>query len=52
MEVLNQNIVEDIINESLEKSISYQEYRTLVASLVEDEATTGEDQTEALPCLW
>ncbi len=48
MEVLSQNTVQDIINESLKKSISYQEYRALVSDLVAKEATTGTEQTEAL----
>jgi hypothetical protein len=48
MKILNQNTLESIVNESLQKSISYQEYRTLVANLVEKDATTGEEQTEAL----
>jgi len=48
MEVLNQRHTTDIIKESLSKSISYQDYRALVSSLVENEATTGEEQTEAL----
>ena len=45
MEVLSQNTVQDIINESLKKSISYQEYRALVSDLVAKEATTGTEQT-------
>ena len=48
MEVLNQNTVKDIIGDSLEKSMSYQDYRTLVSHLVEKEATTGEAQTDDL----
>ncbi len=48
MEVLNQNKVQEVINESLKKSISYQEYRSLVSDLVAKEATTGTEQTEAL----
>lgn len=48
MEVLNQNTVQEVINESLKKSISYQEYRTLVSDLVAKKGTTGVEQTEAL----
>ena len=37
-----------IIEEALEKSISYNEYRTLVSQLSEQDANTGPEQTEAL----
>ncbi len=37
-----------IIKNSLEKSISYQEYRDLVKQLAENNATTGLEHTEAL----
>ena len=38
----------DIIKNSLEKSISYQEYRILVADLVAEGKSTGENQTDNL----
>lgn len=41
-------MVTDIIKESLNKSMSYQDYRTLVTSLVEQQSTTGNEKTEAL----
>jgi len=40
--------VKNIINESLAKAISYQEYRTAVQNLVAEGKSTGELQTEAL----
>jgi len=40
--------IKDIIEESLAKATSYQEYRTLVANLVAEGKSTGETQTEAL----
>lgn len=40
--------IKDIIEESLTKATSYQEYRTLVQNLVAEEKSTGELQTEAL----
>ncbi|MBU2995567.1 thioredoxin family protein [Cellulophaga baltica] len=47
----NNNIVKDtttIIEDSLPKAISYEEYRTMVAKLVEEKKATGIVQTEAL----
>jgi len=38
----------DLVKESLENSISYQDYRTLVANHVESDTSTGENQSEAL----
>ena len=38
----------DIIKNSLEKAISYQEYRTLVADLLANGKSTGENQTDDL----
>lgn len=38
----------NVIEESLKKSISYQDYRTLLSRLVEENATTGTNQSEAL----
>ena len=40
--------IKDIIEESLTKATSYQEYRTLVKNLVDEGKSTGELQTEAL----
>jgi thiol-disulfide isomerase/thioredoxin len=45
---LKDKTVKNIIEDSLEKSMSYTEYRNLVSELVENESTTGADQTEAL----
>ncbi len=38
----------DMISESLEKSMTYAEYRTLITTLVAENSTTGFDKTEAL----
>ncbi|WP_179375267.1 thioredoxin family protein [Winogradskyella wichelsiae] len=38
----------DIISESLKKSMTYTEYRTLVTALVEENSNTGIEKTEAL----
>ncbi len=38
----------DMISESLEKSMTYAEYRTLITTLVAENSTTGIDKTEAL----
>ena len=48
MTTLEHISVKDIISESLEKGISYQDYRTLVRDLVEQGSTTGNEKTEAL----
>lgn len=52
METLGNNTIEKetttLIKEALEIAISYEEYRALVASLAEEEKSTGENQTEAL----
>merc|ERR1711976_810827 len=48
MEILESTMITDIIKESLNKSMSYDEYRTLVTSLVEQQSTTGNEKTEAL----
>ncbi|MCK8479246.1 thioredoxin family protein [Psychroserpens algicola] len=48
MNTLTTISVKDIINESLKKAISYQEYRELVTQLVAEESTSGQDKTEAL----
>ena len=37
-----------IIKESIDRSISYQEYRTLVKQLAENNSNTGLEKTEAL----
>jgi thiol-disulfide isomerase/thioredoxin len=41
-------MINDIISDSLNKGISYTDYRNLVINLVEDESTTGTEKTEAL----
>ncbi|MEP5255789.1 MAG: thioredoxin family protein [Winogradskyella arenosi] len=38
----------DMISESLEKSMTYAEYRTLITTLVAENSTTGIEKTEAL----
>lgn len=52
METLGNNTIEKetttLIKEALDIAISYEEYRALVASLAEEEKSTGENQTEAL----
>lgn len=48
METLQVNMVNDIISNSLDKSMSYTEYRTLVSQLTENNSTTGLEKTEAL----
>lgn len=48
MEILENTMTTDIIKESLNKSMSYNDYRTLVATLVEEQSTTGNEKTEAL----
>ncbi len=48
MEILENIMTTDIIKESLNKAMSYDEYRTLVTSLVEQQSTTGNEKTEAL----
>ena len=48
MEILQNTMVTDIIKESLKKSMTYQDYRALVTSLVEQQSTTGNEKTEAL----
>jgi len=41
-------VVNELISESLKKSISYVEYRALVSQLVEEHSTTGSDKSEAM----
>lgn len=48
MEILENTMITDIIKASLNKSMSYNQYRTLVTSLVEQQSTTGNEKTEAL----
>jgi len=48
MKVLEERSVTQIIQDSLDKSMSYAEYRNLVTYLVETEATSGAEHTEAL----
>jgi thiol-disulfide isomerase/thioredoxin len=48
MEVLENTIIKDIISESLENSMSYGDYRTLVSDLTAENSTTGAEKTKAL----
>jgi len=48
MQVIENNQIKSIINDTLKNSISYSEYREMVSKLVEDESTSGTVQTEAL----
>lgn len=48
MNTLDINTLENIIEDSLKDSISYEEYRALVSKLVEENSTTGNEKTEAL----
>ncbi len=48
MSELKDKTLQTIIKDSLKKSMSYTEYRNLVSELVENESTTGIEQTEAL----
>jgi len=48
MELTQDINVKSLIEESITKSMSYQDYRALVAKLVEEDGTTGPNQTEAL----
>lgn len=47
METLQKNQTQ-IIKSSLTKAINYNDYRTLVANLVKENSTTGNEKTEAL----
>lgn len=48
METLHDIMVNDIISNSLDKSMSYETYRTLVSELTAQKSNTGNDKTEAL----
>lgn len=48
MNTLRNIPVNTIIKESLESAISYQDYRTLVQQLVDENSTTGNDKNEDL----
>lgn len=48
MEVVDNTMIKNIISESLKKTTTYNEYRTLVSKLVEEQSTTGNEKTEAL----
>jgi len=41
-------MINDTISDSLENSITYNDYRNLVKQLVEENSTTGKEKTEAL----
>ena len=48
MEITQDINVKAIVEEGITKSMSYQDYRALVAKLAEEDGTTGPNQTEAL----
>ena len=48
MNTLENISIKEIVNDSLKKGISYDQYRTLVRDLVEKESTSGHEKTEAL----
>ena len=48
MDTLQTTMIKDIISQSLENSMSYDAYRTLVTELTENNSTTGDEKTEAL----
>jgi len=48
METLHKTDLKNIINDSLEKATSYNDYRDMVKDLVNKESTTGNEKTEAL----
>ncbi|MFK7781934.1 thioredoxin family protein [Psychroserpens sp.] len=48
MTTLEHTSIKNTISDSLQKGISYQEYRNLVRDLVEKESNSGDDKTEAL----
>ncbi len=48
METLKDTIIKQIIQDGLDNSMSYTEYRELVSTLVEKNANTGHEVTEAL----
>ena len=48
MNVLEPTMIKNIIVESIDRSISYDQYRDLVSKLVEEKSTSGDEKTEAL----
>ena len=48
MEVIDNTMISNIISNSLTQAISYNDYRTLVSQLVEEQSTTGNEKTESL----
>jgi len=48
MEVIDNIMISNIISDSLTQAISYNDYRTLVSQLVEEQSTTGNEKTESL----
>lgn len=48
MEIIESTKVSGIISKSIEKSMSYEDYRSLVIKLVEEKSTTGNDKSEAM----
>lgn len=47
MEVLDKPMINKIISESLNNSMTYSEYRTLMSQMAEHKSTTGADKSEA-----
>lgn len=48
MNISTQTNLKDIINQSLKRSITYEDYRALVAQLVKDKSTTGNDKSDTM----
>ncbi|MGB6269083.1 MAG: thioredoxin family protein [Olleya sp.] len=48
MDTIKDTTIKQIINDSLTKSMSYQEYRNMVSIVVEKKSNTGHEVTEAL----
>ena len=48
METLQDTSTMNVIASSLKKAMTYKQYKALMSQLVAEDATTGEDQTEAL----
>ena len=48
METIDTTMINTLISESLEKAMTYSEYREVVTNLVEEKSTTGHEKTEAL----
>lgn len=48
MEIIENAMITDIIKDSINTSMNYNEYRALVTNLVEEKSTTGNEKSEAL----